>query len=197
MSYQAQNICVYCGSSEGSNPAYRENAIALGKLMASQNIGLVFGGNNIGLMGIIANTILEAGGHAIGVVPSVLSHEHLRHPNLTELHYVETMHERKAMMASLADAFVALPGGYGTFEELMEVLTWSQLGIHRKPIVLFNIAGYYNPLLNMVAEAQKALFIPETSAKLLLTSESADGVLAQIAAYDANGFVPKYEGLRG
>jgi len=151
-----QSICIFCGSSTGRNSTYTGAAVRLGGLLAERNLTLVYGGGNIGLMGEIAGSVMENGGKAIGVIPQFLAEKELVHQNLTEVRVVDSMHERKATMAELADAFIAMPGGYGTLEETVEVLTWAQLGLHRKPIGLLNIDGYYDYLNNffehMVAE---------------------------------------------
>ena len=148
-----RNICVYCGSSDGRLPEYRAAALELGYAMAQAGVGLVYGGACVGLMGAVADSILAAGGNAIGFIPRRLMEREVAHRGLTKLHVVETMHERKHGMAALADAFIALPGGYGTLDELCEILGWAQLGLHAKPIVLVNIAGYYDPLLAMLDQA--------------------------------------------
>lgn len=140
-------VCVFCGSSPGSEPAFRTAARELGTLLAERGIGLVYGGASVGLMGILADAALAAGAEVIGVLPQHLVSYEIAHEGLTELRLVESMHERKAQMASLADGFVALPGGFGTFEELFEVVTWRQLGLHQKPAVLLNVEGFFDPLV--------------------------------------------------
>lgn len=141
------SICVFCGSSFGNEPAYKDAAHSLGEMLAQKGISLVYGGGNVGLMGTVADAVLEAGGEAIGVIPKALVEREIAHDQLTKLHVVGSMHERKALMAELADGFIALPGGNGTLEEFFEVLTWAQLGEHRKPCGLLNVDGYYDPLL--------------------------------------------------
>ncbi len=136
-----KRLCVFCGSNLGARAAYRDAARALGKEMTRRGIGLVFGGSNIGLMGVIADTVLDAGGEAIGIMPFHLVRKEIAHRQLTELRVVNSMHERKALMADLADGFIALPGGFGTYDELCEVVTWAQLGLHQKPCGLLNVAG--------------------------------------------------------
>jgi uncharacterized protein (TIGR00730 family) len=145
-----RHLCVFCGSNRGNNPAYEAAAQQLGAELASRGITLVYGGGNVGLMGILADATLHAGGKAIGVIPEALMAREVGHRGLTELHVVKTMHERKALMAELSDGFIALPGGIGTFEEFFEVLTWAQLGIHNKPCALLNVAGFFDPLLQMI-----------------------------------------------
>lgn len=142
-----RRLCVYCGSSTGSDPAFVDSAVALGKHLANQNIELVYGGGAVGLMGLIADTVMEAGGKVTGIIPTHLFPREVAHAGLTELIEVDTMHERKALMFDRSDAFVAMPGGFGTLEELAEVLTWAQIGIHVKPTGLLNVNGYYDHLL--------------------------------------------------
>ena len=144
-----KNIAVFCGASSGNNPVYVAASQAFGRLLAEQNISLVFGGGKVGLMGAVADAVLRAGGQAIGVIPRNLVEREVAHPGLTALHVVETMHERKALMAELVDGFVALPGGWGTFDEICEILTWNQLGILAKPCGFLNVNGFYNNLSQM------------------------------------------------
>ena len=163
-------VCVFCGSSAGTRPAYVEAARAVGTALATQGLGLVYGGSKVGLMGAVADATLAAGGEAVGVIPEFLAAKEIAHTGLTGLHVVRSMHERKALMADLADAFVALPGGYGTLEELLEILTWGQLGLHRKPIALLNIEGYYDPLLALFDHAVGEGFLSPTLRGLALQS---------------------------
>jgi len=144
------NICVFCGSSTGNNPEFKNAARALGAMIAEQNKTLIYGGGNVGLMGAVADAVLENGGRVIGVIPDFLLQREVGHQNLTELIVVESMHERKQKMAKLADAFIALPGGFGTLEEMAEIVTWVQLELVKKPIGLLNIAGYYDNLINQL-----------------------------------------------
>ncbi|SMD15932.1 LOG family protein [Kibdelosporangium aridum] len=143
-------ICVFCGSATGTRPLYAAAAADLGKLLATRGITLVYGGASVGTMGIIADAALEAGGEVIGVIPTSMTDREIAHQGLTELHVVGSMHERKAMMAELADGFLALPGGAGTLDELFEIWTWFQIGVHSKPIGIANIDGFYDPLIQMV-----------------------------------------------
>ena len=154
-----RQLCVFCGSKVGSDERYRMAAVELGQLLARKGIGLVYGGGSIGLMGVIADAVLAEGGEVIGVIPESLATEELLHPGVTEMHVVSSMHARKALMAELSDAFVALPGGFGTFEEFFEVVTWSQLGLHRKLTGLLNVGGYYDPLVRLVDHAVQEGFI--------------------------------------
>ena len=145
-----QAVCVYCGSSPGARPVYAAAAQAFGTALARAGLTLVYGGGRVGLMGLIADTVLAAGGRAIGVIPELLVEREVGHTGLTELHVVPDMHQRKKLMADLADAFVALPGGAGTLEEFFEVFTWTQLGYHRKPVGLLDVDGFYDPLMTML-----------------------------------------------
>ncbi len=164
-----KRICVFCGSSAGSKPEYRACAEELGAELARREIGLVYGGGNVGLMGAIADAVLHAGGEAIGVIPEHLMTREIGHKQLTKLHVVHSMHERKAMMADLSDAFIALPGGFGTFEEFFEVLTWSQLGLHLKPCGIINVLEYYTPLVAMLDHAVEQRFLKTQNRALVLS----------------------------
>ncbi len=170
-------VCVFCGSSPGADPAYRDAAAGLGREFARRGLRLVYGGGNVGLMGILADAALSAGGEVVGVIPQALVDKELAHRGLSELIVVETMHDRKARMADLADAFVALPGGYGTFEEFCEVLTWTQLGVHAKPCGLLNINGFYDPLLALFDRAVADRFVQTAHRALVLTDTMASGIL--------------------
>ncbi|HEX2078157.1 MAG TPA: TIGR00730 family Rossman fold protein [Longimicrobium sp.] len=163
-----KRLCVFCGSSPGARAEYAEAARATGLALAERGMGLVYGGGRVGLMGMVADTLLQAGGEVIGVIPESLMRREVGHHGLTELHVVGSMHQRKALMADLADGFVALPGGFGTFEEFCEVITWSQLGIHPKPCGLLNVAGYYAPLLAMFDHAVAERFIRPQHRELVL-----------------------------
>lgn len=154
-----RSLCVFCGSNTGSDPRFAAVARDFGALMAKEGIALVFGGGSVGLMGVVADAVLAGGGKAIGVIPRALWDREVGHRNLSELHIVESMHERKAMMASLSDAFVALPGGLGTLEEIFEVWTWAQLGIHAKPVAFLDVGGFYTPLLEFLDRGVDAGFI--------------------------------------
>lgn len=152
-------ICLYCGSSTGNPPQFREAAEQLGRAFAEQGIRLVYGGGSVGLMGIAADACLEAGGQVIGVIPRLLQEKEVGHKGLTEMHIVDDMHQRKALMTQLADGFIALPGGYGTLDELFEALTWLQLGYHSKPVGLLNITGFYDHLIAFLDQARKNGFL--------------------------------------
>jgi len=178
-----KKICVFCGSAQGNNPAYKQAAIALGQVLSENGVALVYGGARIGLMGVIADTVMQNGGEVIGVIPKDLVDREVAHHGLTKLHVVASMHERKALMAELADGFVALPGGFGTWEEIIEVLTWAQLGLHQKPCALLNTADYYQPLLNMVDHGLAEGFLTQIHKKLLLSSKDPGDLLRQMSAY--------------
>jgi len=166
-----RRLCVFCGSSTGGPAVYAGAASLLGQTLARHGVGLVYGGGHIGLMGVLADAVLRCGGEAVGVIPQALVDKELAHARLTELHVVETMHQRKALMADLADGFVALPGGFGTADELFEVLTWSQLGLHAKPVGLLNVAGYFDPLLAWLDQAVRAEFLRPDHRRLLLEAD--------------------------
>jgi len=170
-------VCVFCGSNVGSDPRYRESAAALGQLLAERQIDVVYGGGRVGLMGIVADSALQAGGRVFGVIPEAIVEREVAHHGLTELIVVSTMHARKAMMAERSDAFVALPGGLGTFEELLEIVTWSQLGIHTKPVGLLNVAGFYDPLLALIDRAISDRFIPTDHRRLLIDASEPEKLL--------------------
>jgi uncharacterized protein (TIGR00730 family) len=152
-------VCVFCGSSRGSAPSYAEAAAELGTAMAGAGIGLVYGGGDVGLMGVVADAVLAAGGEVVGVMPEALVAREIGHTGLTELRITGSMHERKAMMADLADGFIALPGGFGTFDELFEILTWSQLGLHTKPVALLDVDGFWDPFVALLDRAVEAGFL--------------------------------------
>lgn len=177
-----KSICVFCGSSVGSREVYAEAARRMGRLLAERGLRTVYGAGNIGLMGVLADAVLEAGGEIIGVIPEALVARELAHNGLTGLRIVHSMHERKAQMADLSDAFLALPGGFGTFEELCETLTWVQLGIHEKPCGLLNVAGYFDPLIAQFDRAVEDRFLsPEHRDLLQVSTEPAD-LLERLAA---------------
>jgi uncharacterized protein (TIGR00730 family) len=179
-----ERICVFCGSSPGARPEYERAAVDLGRLLVERDIGLVYGGAHVGLMGAIADTVVEAGGQAIGVIPSSLVDKEIAHRGLTDLRVVGTMHERKALMVDLADGFVALPGGSGTLDELFEAFTWAQLGIHRKPIGLLDIEAYWTPLLAFLDHAVAERFLRADHRDTLLVERESAALLDLLAAYE-------------
>jgi uncharacterized protein (TIGR00730 family) len=191
-----RRVCVYAGSNPGSHPAYADAARALATTLAERGVGLVYGGGRVGLMGVLADTIIDAGGEAIGVMPQALIDREIGHRGLTELKIVDSMHDRKALMAELSDAFVAVPGGIGTLEELIEVYTWSQLGIHQKPCGVLNVRGYYDHLAAFLDHAVTQGFLrPQHRAVLSVASEPAE-LLDRLAAY-APPTVTKWTELEG
>ncbi len=175
-----KRIAVYCGSNKGARPEYAAAAQALGELLARERNELVYGGGMVGLMGIVADAALEHGGHVIGVIPEKLKLKEVVHEKLPDLRVVKNMHERKALMAELADGFIALPGGYGTFEEFFEVLAWSQLGWHKKPFGLLNIAGFYDYLMAFLDHTTAEGFIRPQHRELVLVGSSPESVLQQM-----------------
>lgn len=178
-----KSIAVFCGSRNGARDAYTRGAIALGKELVKRNITLVYGGSSIGLMGTIADTVLQEGGKVIGVMPRLLAERELAHRQLTELYIVETMHERKAKMAELSDGFIAMPGGAGTLEEFFEVFTWAQIGIHQKPIGLYNIDQYYEPLCTLFNHMAEEQFISEAHKSLAFVEEDTNKLLDHFASF--------------
>lgn len=177
-----KTICVYCGANAGVTPAYAEAARALGRALVDQNLALVYGGGKVGLMGVIADAVLAAGGEVTGVIPTALVEREVGHMGLTRQFIVKDMHERKAMMASLSDGFLAMPGGMGTLEELFEMLTWSQLGIHAKPIGLLNVAGFYDGLIDFIAHASGQGFIRPQHAALMMSATDPQALLQLLKA---------------
>jgi uncharacterized protein (TIGR00730 family) len=178
-----QRICVFCGSSFGSRPAYREAAETIGRLLCQRGIELVYGGSNVGLMGAMADACLNGGGRVIGVIPQALVDKEVVHLGLTELRIVRSMHERKSLMADLSDAFVALPGGYGTWDEFCEMLTWSQLGIQRKACALLNVSGYYDSFLEFADRAVSEGFLRGVNRDLMLSDDDPVRLLDRLASY--------------
>jgi uncharacterized protein (TIGR00730 family) len=177
-------VCVFCGSSYGAEPVYREAAASLGLALARAGIGVVYGGGKVGLMGVLADAALDAGGEVIGVIPRLLFEKEIAHDKLTSLRVVGSMHERKALMSDLADGgFIALPGGLGTLEELFEVWTWGQLGYHGKPVALLNVAGFYDPLLAFLDGVVRRRFIHAEHRAMLLVGDEPEEVLARLRAY--------------
>ena len=181
--HEIRRLCVFCGSSPGTRPEYTEAARALGALLAERGIGLVYGGGRVGLMGTVADAVLAGGGEVVGVIPEALMAREVGHTGLTELHVVRSMHERKALMAELADAFVALPGGFGTWEEFCEVLTWSQLGLHAKPFGLLDVAGYYAPFVALCDHAVAEGFVRPQHRALVLEAGEPGEMLARLEAF--------------
>jgi hypothetical protein len=178
-----KNICVYCGSSPGRLAAYADGARALAQALVERDMGLVYGGASIGLMGLIADTVLRLGGRAVGVIPQALARKEVAHKGLTELHITHTMHERKTLMAELSDGFIAMPGGIGTFEELFEIWTWAQLGIHAKPVGLLNVAGYYDALTAFLDHATQEQFLKPQHRSVLIVAPEPNALLDRFASH--------------
>ncbi len=178
-----RRICVFAGSNPGVRPEYAEAARALARELVARGLGVVYGGGSVGLMGVLADAALAAGGEVIGVLPRELFRRELAHGGLTELREVGSMHERKALMADLADGFIALPGGYGTFDEFFEIVTWAQIGLHTRPIGVLDVGDYYAPLLALVAHASAEGFVPPAHAGLILRETDPAALLDRFAAY--------------
>jgi uncharacterized protein (TIGR00730 family) len=178
-----RRVCVFCGSSKGTNPAHLAAAQEAGRELARRGLALVYGGGNVGLMGALADAALSVGGHVIGVIPEALMAKEVGHRGLPDLRVVQTMHERKALMAELSDGFIALPGGFGTFEEFFEVLTWSQLSFHGKPCALLNVAGFFDPLLTFLDHATAEGFVRPAHRELVLAEADLHQLLARMADF--------------
>jgi uncharacterized protein (TIGR00730 family) len=183
MQTQLKRICVFCGSSPGARPEYGQAARQLGCILAKKKIGLVFGGGRVGMMGQLAQAALENGGEVIGVIPRDLFEKKVAYTGISDLRVVETMHERKAIMADLSDGFIALPGGLGTLEEIFEMITWAQLGIHRKPCGLLNVAGYFTPLLAFLDQVAVQGFVDAAHRSMILTAACPEELLHEIETY--------------
>lgn len=180
-----KRITVFCGSSIGTDEVFKQEAILLGETLAKQNIGLIYGGARVGVMGAVADGVLKAGGTVIGVIPQFLRTKEVAHENLTELIMVKTMHERKTKMHELCDGIIALPGGFGTMEELFEVLTWAQLGLHQKPIGLLNTKGFYNDLIHLVKNMVDKGFLKAVNQEMLIISDNVEELLNKMKNYNA------------
>jgi len=180
-----RRLCLFCGSSVGSESAYVEGAARLGRLLAEDGVGLVYGGGSVGLMGAAADAALAAGGEVIGVIPRAICELEVDHKGCTQMHVVESMHERKQLMHDLSDAFITLPGGHGTFDELFESLTWLQLGYHKKPVALWNLGGYFDPLLAMLDHSLAHGFLTPFVRELLIADRELEPLLERIGAWEA------------
>lgn len=176
-----RTLCVFCGSSHGASPAYAEAAKNVGREFARRGIGLVYGGGNVGLMGVVADAVLAGGGHVTGVIPEALMAKEVGHRGLSDLRVVKTMHERKALMAELSDGFIALPGGIGTFEEFFEIVTWAQLGFHTKPCALLNVNGFYEPLMKLVDHAVEEQFVKAKQRNIVMMDSEIGALLERMA----------------
>ena len=191
-----KRLCVFCGSSAGGRPEYAEAARQLGGLMVRRKLGLVYGGGHVGLMGVLADAVLQGGGEVIGVIPQALVDRELAQAGLTELRVVNTMHERKALMADLADGFLALPGGFGTADELFEILTWAQLGLHAKPVGLLNVAGFFDPLLAWIDTCVRERFLRAEHRDLLVLDAAPEVLLEQLVRRAPAPPLPKWIDVR-
>lgn len=188
-----KNICVYCGSSIGRQETYASAARELAKELVARNLGLVYGGASVGIMGVMADAVLQLGGQAVGVIPQALARKEIAHQHLTELHITKSMHERKTLMAELSDGFIALPGGIGTLEELFEIWTWAQLGIHAKPCGALNVAGYFDTLTTFLDHTVAEQFVKPPHRALLIVEQEPEVLLARFASYKAPA-IPKWVG---
>ena len=182
-SLELKRICVFCGSHFGKDPAYRSAATELGERMVERGLGLVYGGGDVGLMGVVADTVMTAGGEVIGVIPRSLRDREVAHDGISDLQVVDSMHERKRLMYAQAEAVLALPGGIGTLDELFEAMTWNQLGIHLKPAGLLNVGGYFDPMVEMLDRAFDQGFIGRSYRDFMLVESTVDGMLDALAAY--------------
>ena len=180
-----KRIAVYCGSAAGASEIYRLEAVKFARILVEQGITLVYGGASVGIMGTVADTVLREGGKAIGVIPALLEGREIAHKNLTELHRVSTMHERKSKMIELADGFIALPGGFGTLEEFAEVFTWSQIGLHQKPVGLMNINNYYDPLLSLISKMTDEQFMQEKYRHMAIVETDGNALIRRFRDYEA------------
>lgn len=180
-----KRICIFCGSNTGVRPAYAEAARALARHLVKLGIGIVYGGGNVGLMGVLADTAMAAGGEVIGVIPHALFAKEVGHAGIPDLRIVDSMHERKALMADLADGFIAMPGGWGTFDEFCEILTWAQLGLHRKPCGILNVEGYYDTLLAMFDHSVAEGFLKPEYKPIVLAATEPEDLVAKMQSYRA------------
>jgi uncharacterized protein (TIGR00730 family) len=187
-----RRLCVFCGSSKGSRELYADSAARFGAALAAAGVGLVYGGGHIGLMGVLADAVLAGGAEVIGVIPRAMVAKELAHAGLSQLHVVDTMHERKALMADLADGFAALPGGYGTADELFEILTWGQLGLHAKPTGLLNVGGFFDPLLAWVDRAVADGFLRPEHRAMLRVAPAPQELLQLLLRHEPPAAVPKW-----
>jgi uncharacterized protein (TIGR00730 family) len=189
---RVERICVFCGASPGARPAYREATAQLARLLAAEGIAVVYGGGGVGLMGALADAVIAEGGELTGVIPRSLVDREIAHRDVMDMRVVGSMHERKALMADLADAFVALPGGIGTLEELFEVYTWAQLGLHQKPCALLNVEGYYDGIEDFLSHAVAERFLREETRALLLVDSNPATLLERLNKFEPQGVVPKW-----
>jgi uncharacterized protein (TIGR00730 family) len=189
---RVKRICVFCGASPGARPAYREATCELASMLVGEGIGVVYGGGGVGLMGALADAVLEEGGEITGVIPRSLVDREIAHRDVKDMRVVGSMHERKALMAELADAFVALPGGIGTLEELFEVYTWAQLGLHQKPCGLLNVDGYYDGIADFLSHAVAERFLRDETRALLMVEPDAGTLLERLRSFEPQSVIPKW-----
>jgi uncharacterized protein (TIGR00730 family) len=189
---RVERICVFCGASPGARPAYRDATGELARLLAADGIGVVYGGGGVGLMGALADAVLAEGGGITGVIPRSLIDREIAHRDVADMRVVASMHERKALMAELADAFVALPGGIGTLEELFEVYTWAQLGLHRKPCALLNVEGYYDGIADFLSHAVGERFLRQETRELLMVESDPATLIERLHTFEPQEVVPKW-----
>jgi uncharacterized protein (TIGR00730 family) len=189
---RVERICVFCGASPGARPAYREATAELARVLVDEGIGVVYGGGGVGLMGALADAVIEAGGELTGVIPRALVDREIAHRDVLDMRVVGSMHERKALMAELSGAFIALPGGIGTLEELFEVYTWAQLGLHQKPCALMNVEGYYDGIETFLAHAVSERFLREETRELLLVDTDPATLVERLRAFEPTAAVPKW-----
>jgi uncharacterized protein (TIGR00730 family) len=187
-----RRVCVFCGSSPGARPAYAEVTADLARVLAADGLGLVYGGAGVGLMATLADSVLDEGGEVIGVIPRALVEKEIAHSGVSDLRVVDSMHERKALMADLSDAFVALPGGLGTLEELLEIFTWAQLGLHHKPCALLDVEGYYAGLADFLAHAVEERFLREEHRAMLIVEREPRALIDRLNRFEPGGVQPKW-----
>jgi uncharacterized protein (TIGR00730 family) len=187
-----QRVCVFCGSSPGARPAYAQATAEVARLLVGEGVGVVYGGGHVGLMGVLADTAMSAGGEVIGVMPQGLVDREIGHTGITDLRVVGSMHERKALMADLADAFIALPGGAGTLEELFEVYTWAQLGLHRKPCGLLDVEGYFSGLVDFLDHTVSERFLREEHRAMLIVESAPRALIERLGEFEPEAVAPKW-----
>jgi uncharacterized protein (TIGR00730 family) len=187
-----QRICVFCGASPGARPEYAQATTEIARLLAADGVGVVYGGGGVGLMGVLADAVIAEGGEIIGVIPRALVDREIAHRDVADMRVVGSMHERKALMAELADAFIALPGGLGTLEELFEVYTWAQLGLHRKPCALLNVGGYYDGVAGFLSHAVEERFLREEHREMLMVESQPSALIERLREFEPDSLLPKW-----
>jgi uncharacterized protein (TIGR00730 family) len=187
-----RRVCVFCGASPGARPEYAQATTEIARLLTAEEVGVVYGGGGVGLMGVLADAVLAEGGEIIGVIPRALVDREIAHRDVTDMRVVGSMHERKALMAELADAFIALPGGLGTLEELFEVYTWAQLGLHRKPCALLNVEGYYDGIAAFLSHAVEERFLREEHREMLMVESRPGAVIERLRGFEPDSALPKW-----